>query len=434
MFQTTEQVNRRVTFRAAWQLALDNPNSKYVKEMRSKHSLQYESLVQQGWAENEAAAFVAAKDAVESTQFIYHQWANPKFMRGKLRTVFIFKNFLQNTMFMLWHYPEARVRSLLVFAFLGGMMGLPGADDMKNLIKAIGWRLFGKDWDVEQEARKMVIDLTEGKINPDMLLHGLSRYGFGAPAALGLMGIPAPTVDMSRSIGLGRLLPIDPNTLLGQGASKDPRKAALDSITQVAGYAFQVNQNFYNALTDTQLSWDDAQRWTKAMPRALAGLSRSYQALSGPDPAIRTRTGAAVIRFDTSDSVQLMEALSMAAGFQPQRLTQKWDVIMAQREAQDFWQLKRDGLLRQAWQARSSDDKENYTRAIQAIRDFNTNLPREARTQAITADNIIESFTSRARAKAMTELGLPTSRKDIPLVRDIQRLYPGAEVDVHRTR
>ena len=109
MFQTTEQINRRVTFRAAWQLALDNPSAQYVTEMVQKHSLQYQSLLQQGWAANEAAAFVVAKDAVESTQFIYHQWANPKFMRGKLRTVFIFKNFLQNTLFMLWHYPETLV-------------------------------------------------------------------------------------------------------------------------------------------------------------------------------------------------------------------------------------------------------------------------------------------------------------------------------------
>ena len=247
-------------------------------------------------------------------------------------------------------------------------MGLPGSEDMKNLIKALGWRLFGKDWDVEQEARQLVMDMTEGAINPDIFLHGLSRYGFGVPAAMALMGVPFPTVDMSKSIGLGRLLPIDPNTALGLPASKDPRKAALDSITQAAGYAFQVNQNFYNALTDTQLSWTDSQRYTKALPRALAGLSKSYQALSGDDPAIRNRQGAAVIRFDTSDSVQLMEALSLAAGFQPQRLTRKWDVIMAQREAQDFWKLKREGLLRQAWQARSSDDAENYERAISAIR------------------------------------------------------------------
>jgi hypothetical protein len=434
MFQTTEQINRRVTFRAAWQLALDNPNTQYVREMMQKHSLQYQSLIQQGWAANEAAAFVVAKDAVESTQFIYHQWANPRFMRGKLRSVFIFKNFLQNTLFMLWHYPETRVRAMLVFAFLGGMMGLPGADDMKSLIKMLGWRLFGKDWDVEQEARQLVTDITEGAINPDILLHGLSRYGFGAPAVLGMMGIPFPTVDMSRSVGLGRILPVDPNTLLGQGASKDPQKALLDSVTQAAGYAFQVSGNFYNALTDTQLSWDDSQRYTKAMPRALAGLTKSWQALSGDDPAIRTRTGAAVIRFDTSDSVQIMEALSLAAGFQPQRLTRKWDLVMAQREAQDFWQLKREGLLRQAWQARNSDDAENYERAISAIRDFNENLPDEARTKVIRAGDIKESFKERAKAQAMTELGVSRSKKDIPLVQHIQEMYPGTEIDVRRTR
>lgn len=432
MFQTAEQINRRVTFRAAWQLALDNPNSRYVQEMRKKHSLQFESLVNQGWAENEAAAFVAAKDAVESTQFIYHQWANPRFMRGKLRTVFIFKNFLQNTMFMLWNYPETRVRALLVFAFLGGMMGLPGADDLKGLIKALGWRIFGKDWDVEQEARNLVLDITKGKVSPDLLLHGASRYGFGLPAVMALAGVPFPSMDASRSIGLGRLLPVDPNVPFGQAASKDPGKAALDTVTQLAGYAFQVNSNFYNALVDTQLQADDVQRWTKVMPRALAGLSRSYQALSQGE--IRTRTGAAVIKFDTSDSAQMMEALAMAGGFQPTRLSAKWDLIMAQREAIQFWDLKREGLLRELWQARETGDQENYKRVIGAVHKYNDSLPPEARGKAITADAIIKSFETRATSKAKMEVGVPQSIYDIPLVRDIQRLYPEAEVNVRKTR
>jgi hypothetical protein len=434
MFQTTEQVNRRVTFRAAWQLALDNPTSKYVREMTLKHSLQYESLLQQHWNEREAAAFVTAKDATESTQFIYSQWANPAFMRGRLRTAFIFKNFLQNTMFMLWHYPEARVRSLLVFGMLGGMMGLPGADDLQSIIKGIGWRLFGKDWDPEQEARNLIINVTNGKINPDLLLHGASRYGFGAQAVMALAGVPAPTLDLSRSIGLGRISPVDVNTLIGQGASKDPSKAAMDSITQLAGYAFQTNANFYNALTDTQLSWDDAQRWTKAMPRALSGLSRTYQALRGPDPAIRTRTGSAVVRFDPSDTVQMMEALSMSAGFQPLRLTQKWDLIMAQREQEQFWDLKRQALLRQATQAKANDDEENFQRSLAAIRDFNDNLPDEARAKAIKASSISEAIRTHMKGAAKLESGLPTTKSDIGIVQDIQRLYPGAEIDVRRTR
>lgn len=435
MFQTTEQVNRRVTFRAAWQLALDNPYAKYVQEMKDKHSLQYESLVQQGWAENEAAAFVVAKDAVESTQFIYHQWANPRFMRGKARTAFVFKNFIQNTMFMLWHYPEARVRSLLVFAFLGGMMGLPGGEDMKELIKALGWRLFGRDWDIEQEARKLIHDLSEGRVSPDLLLHGTSRYGFGASAAMALAGVPFPTVDLSRSIGIGRLLPVDPNTLFGQGASKDPKRALMDSIAQLGGYAFQVNSNFYNAITDSRLSWDDSQRWIKAMPRALAGISRANQAAPWQDdPAIRTRTGVPVVRFDPTDSVQMMETLGLAMGFSPERLNAKWDLIMAQRETVEFWNLKREGLLRQLWQSRQTQDNENYARAIQAVRDFNANLPPEARGKAITADNILSSITTRATSQAKLEAGIGQHTTEIPLIRSLQELYPDAQVDVRRVK
>lgn len=434
MFQTTEQVNRRVTFRAAWDLALRNPTARYVQDMVAKHSIQYDSLVAQGWAENEAAAFVTAKDATESTQFIYSQWANPRFMRGKLRSVFVFKNFLQNTLFMLWHYPEARVRSLLVFAMLGGLMGLPGAEDLKGLIKALGWRLFGKDWDVEDEARRLVKEVIGGRNTADLLLHGGSRYGFGIPAVMGLMGVPFPTMDMSKSLGLGRILPVDLNTMAGQAASKDPKGAALDTVTQALGYGFQVNANFYGAIVDTQMGWGDAQRWTKAMPRALAGLSRAWQATSGDDPAIRTRTGSAVIRFDTTDTTQMMEALGMAAGFNPLRLSQKWDQIMATREATVFWDLKRQGLLRQLWQARQSDDKENYMRVVSAIQSFNQGLPKEARGKAITSDAIKASFTARIRAQIAQESGVPRAESDIPIAQRMQELYPEADVNVRRTR
>ena len=44
--------------------------------------------------ESEAAAFVTAVDATKETQFQYGREYAPRFMRGKLRSVFVFKTFI----------------------------------------------------------------------------------------------------------------------------------------------------------------------------------------------------------------------------------------------------------------------------------------------------------------------------------------------------
>ena len=43
----------------------------------------------------------------------------------------------------------------------------------------------------------------------DIALHGISRVGFGIPAVMDMVGIPVAETDMSRSVGLGQILPVD---------------------------------------------------------------------------------------------------------------------------------------------------------------------------------------------------------------------------------
>ena len=432
MFEMTEQMNRRITFRAAWSLASAKPGAKYVQEMVAKHALQYQRLRDKGWTEADAAAFVAAKDAVEATQFVYQQYAQPRFMRGHFRTVFIFKSFLQNTLFMLWNYPTAAVRSLLIMGFLGGMMGVPGAEDLRGILKAIAWKIFGADYDLEDEARKLVIDVTSGKVRPDLVLHGISRIGFGIPAAMSMVGVPLPQIDMSKSIGLGQISPVDFGQLGGPAGTANSEKVIAQQTQRASGAAFGVPFAIYKALTDGQLAWNDFKRWQSAMPRELGALTKSYRAFS--EGQERNRAGNAVVRFDVSDPQQMMEVLGMAAGFNSTRLSAQWDLIVAQREAIQYWDLRKQGLMRQAWAARKSGDKESWGQVLGAIRKFNTDLPKEARLKAITADMLRGSFTARARAGNAQESGVPTHRSDIPIVQEIQRLYPEAQVDVRRVR
>lgn len=430
MFQATEKWNRRVTFRAAFQLALEQPRAKYVIEAIQKNTHQYDRLLNAGWAPRHAAAFVTAKQATESTQYIYGQYAQPRMMRGKMRTILIFQSFVQNTLFMLWNNPTVAIRSILVMAVLGGFMGLPGMEDLKGVIKLIGKRVFGAQWDIDDEIRKFLIEHVGGEVAPDLVLHGLSRFGMGVPTVMDWIGLPAPTVDMSRSIGMGRVLPIDLNAAFGGGMK--PERNMLDTVQRGSGASFSIAFNIWKAINDSQTDLDSLARVQKALPRFAQGIARSYQAFN--EGAILNRQGNPVIRFDPQDTRQMMEILAMAGGYQPLRLTAKWDRVMAEKEAIEYWDLRRNGLLRQFWSATQSGSADDRDRVLESIRRYNEMLPDAAKGKAITSDTLRRSVDTRRRLQSLQEQGLPTQKSNVGIVQEIQRLHPQAEVDIRPVR
>jgi len=430
MFQATEKWNRRVTFRAAFQLALEQPRAKYVIEAIQKNTHQYDRLLNAGWAPRHAAAFVTAKQATESTQYIYGQYAQPRMMRGKMRTILIFQSFVQNTLFMLWNNPTVAIRSILVMAVLGGFMGLPGMEDLKGIIKLIGKRVFGAQWDLDDEIRKFLIEHVGGEVAPDLVLHGLSRFGMGVPTVMDWVGLPAPTVDMSRSIGMGRVLPIDLNAAFGGGMR--PERNMLDTVQRGSGASFSIAFNIWKAINDSQTDLDSLARVQKALPRFAQGIARSYQAFN--EGAILNRQGNPVIRFDPQDTRQMMEILAMAGGYQPLRLTAKWDRVMAEKEAIEFWDLRRNGLLRQFWSATQSGSADDRDRVRESIRRYNEMLPDAAKGKAITSDTLRRSVDTRRRLQSLQEQGLPAQKSNVGIVQEIQRLHPLAEVDIRPVR
>src|SRR5258708_36754826 len=139
------------------------------------------------------------------------------------KTLFLLKSFTQNPLFYLWNNPGAAARSLIILGAAGGLMGLPGMEDMNGIIRALAYHLFGKDFGVSCEVRQFVIDVLHGGgrvdrpgamtgaegIRPDILLHGISRVGYGLPAIADMMGniagmghIPMPVVDRHANLSM----------------------------------------------------------------------------------------------------------------------------------------------------------------------------------------------------------------------------------------
>lgn len=415
MFQTSEKLNRRVVFRAAYRLAKKDPGNAYLSELRAQNQLQAQDLLRQGWAEEDISAFLAGKDAVRKTQFEYAKWARPSFMRGKKGVVFTFFMYTQNMLWFARHSP-GRARYLLLLLATAGLLGLPGAEDLKSFIKFAARQLGGR-FDPEEEARKFLVEA--GVEKPDLLLHGISRYGFGAGAVADATGLPLPSIDLSGRLSLGRIVPgvealgrgsLDFETQLGRG------------LTDVSGAAFSIPINMLKALSDGHP--DLHKRWERAMPSALRNLSKAWRFMR--EGQERTRTGATVIEFDIHDPQEVAEIVAQAMGFVPTRLSQKWDRTIMQQEALQYWAIKRGQLLQYFdYVTLVQSDREGKADVMKAIKRFNAEVP--VPSLKITGPDMLRSVKERERRRKMFERGIPGTRRDVPLVRNINRLFPEVE-------
>jgi len=424
MFEMTEQYNRRLAARAALDLGYANPNHAEVKAAVAENGIIYKELTDpkgMNWTPQEAGAFLAAQRAVNHTQFEYAQYARPRVMRGPIGgTAFVFKLFAQNTMFNLLSNPSMLARWLVVMGALGGLQGLMGFENVNSLIKTLAYRLFGKDFDLEDEARHFARSVVNEDYAPDMLMHGLSSRGFGIPTVMHSLGMNwFPTVDMSKSVGFGDVLGFDPFAPLG--ATKNPKEEELRQVTRAAGAAFGLPLSIYDFASSNQ-NFTDLKKYEAIAPRFLGNLSHAYRwATQGKEV---NSAGNAVVRFNVADTEQMMEILARVGGFQPKRLTQEWEAISAINEAGAFWDLRRSGLLRQFAETVKTKDPENRQRVVEAIKKFNHDLPPEARGKAITTQQLQSSVQQRLRVQQMQESGLPAAKSNVPIAREMEKYYP----------
>jgi len=465
-FEHAEQFNRRVAFRAALNLALKKPNSRIVQQAMKFNTVEYANL-QRGpynFTQAQAQAIVTANYVTEQTQYTYAKEFRPRFMRGPLgATVFVFKKYIQSTLFMLGQNPDVLLRYLLISALIGGLGNLPYAEDISSMIRAIWGYFFKQDVSVERAARKWITELSNGTVPADIVLHGIARRGFGLPALLDLMGsfatgkpgrgwaaphhdeqgqpqgfnvnVPFPVLDRSKAIGMGPILPVDPGKMFNP---TDVDKTISEQAQKASGAVFSVGFNIYKGLVEQHLSWGDPKRWEKMVPRGLADASKSFRAFY--EGRERTRGGpgggSTVVSYDIRDTEQMMEALAIAAGYQPLRVQAKWDLVMAQQEVTKFWDQQRSALMEQLYEAHAGRRPEEINKTIDAIQNFNDKMKQSDYLYAkqITSEAAKKSVEAHFRARQLREAGVPAQKTNIPIAREMQRLYPESTVDVRPVR
>jgi len=295
-----------------------------------------------------------------------------------------------------------------------------GYENINSIIKTLGWQIFGQNWDLDDEVRHFAHDILNDRIGADLLLHGGAAKGFGMPAVMHSMGFNAfPTFDVSKSVGFGDPLGFDP--LKPLQPTKQPKEEIFRQMERASGAAFGLPMSLYDFAASTQ-NFGELKKYEALIPRWMGSLSHAYR--YGTQGMETNRAGNAVVRFDPTDTEQMMEILGRAAGLQPRRLTEAWEKVTGVSEEATYWDLRRQGLLRQFGDAVKKNDEAGKEKTMEAIRNYNNKLPDEARTKGITAKELKASIEQRLKVQALQEAGLPAQKANIPIARELEKYYP----------
>jgi hypothetical protein len=455
MFEMSEQVNRRVTFRAALDLAQQKPKAPIVTEAVNRRPDEYGILTTvEGYTPAQAKAIITALHIVEETQVVYGHYARPRILRGFGGSVLIFERYMQAMIMLMVHNKGMAVRSMLLMALLGGLGGLPGSEDLMGLIKAAYKRLgFGSN--PEHDLRKWILQQFDGQIEPDIILHGLARRGFGIPAILDALGstwtgqpgrglegskpgvnVAAPVLDFSKSVGMGQILPVQIGKLMEPQEKQD--KTIAEQAQRATGAGWSIFFNMYKAISDQKLAMTDPKRWEKMLPREMGAISKAYRAYE--EGRERTRSAgpagaSTVVNYDVRDTEQLMEVIAKGLGYNVFREAAKWDFVIAKQEAEAHVKMERNGLVEQFFEAWSGKDQREIGAVRESILKYNEELKgTEWRGYQITSKSLEASMEARQRERIGQEAGLPMQKRQGPVLQHFRELYPEAKgvIDVRK--
>ena len=430
MFGKTERFNRELTFAMTFDLAMQAQGSgkqnKYLSTLFTNNSIEILDLISRtGMTQEEAVATIAAKEAIDRTQFTYSPWARPKFMRGNVvaSDLLVFFGYIQSALYAVRHNP-GRIKTLLTMFALYGMMGLPFAGDLDKLIEALARRLFGKDWSPQQEARELIVLLSKNtafeKTGADLFLHGISRFGFGP----GLLpeGWGAPRFDASANGSMGNIIPVVPDMVKGWGHYGKWKEMVGDAAQKGAGagygYFFSLLQ--FLAADPHTANW---KKWEAIMPRALKAASKGTRyATAGEE---KSRSGAVIAQFDPRDPDDLATIVTQFLGFTPQKLAVHYEALQQKKESEMFYKGWRMALYTQLNEAIQGGTKEVIDDVLSGILKYNAEVQRQGiASMQINTRQAISSLKGRARSRVLEEQGLPVTKGAVPLYQRIDESFP----------
>lgn len=200
-FTFAERMNRLVTFIAAARVAQKRAVQENAKRVLAGDALARAEVLR-NWNPKSFAEW-----AVDESQYRMGKANRPSVMRGVGSAIMQFKGFMLQTMEAWYrmaalHGKEgkyAAAASLLALYSLSGLWGLPGADDLRELLESIYKTITGKDLDLKTELRAWIARTSGSNALSQIVTKGAS-YPLG--------------VDLTR-VGMGSIVPDSPLAAAG---------------------------------------------------------------------------------------------------------------------------------------------------------------------------------------------------------------------------
>lgn len=243
-FSYAERLNRLVTFIASARLA-DKPGVKArAMQVYGRNNLARQTVLR-NWSAETLADFM-----IDETQFRMGKANRPVIMRGMGSVIMQFKGFVMQSLEAWFRWAsqggmqgvKAAAMSIGAIALMGGLWGIPGADDLRDLVEKAYKQVTHQDLDLKTELRMGLYEATGQRWISEVASKG-ATYPFG--------------LDLSR-IGMGNIAPDSPLQVFGIPADLfigRPSRAFQKGVNgDVVGAAAEMLPNFLKNPV-TALSW-----------------------------------------------------------------------------------------------------------------------------------------------------------------------------------
>jgi len=281
----------------------------------------------------------------------------------------------------------------IITLLLAGYEGLPGAENLLDMLQVLWRKLFKTD--VRKELREFVQSIGG---DPVTWSRGMSHDIAG--------------FDLSRSVGLGRLVP----------GTDTISKTSTDVQRQMGGIVFDMmgpTGGLIEWAMNTAFDNKPIEESYKRIPGAIGNVASAYA--WGQD-GVRSPTGALITRdLETGELRDLttLEVFGKALGFNPTVISQNRELLFEQHDARMYWFARRDRVLDDLWKATVQGDREAIADSRKGVAAFNEAIPESFRGQMrITPKEIADSRKARMRGMQLEEAGQPPSKR-------YRKLYEG---------
>jgi hypothetical protein len=359
-------------------------------------------------------AYQTAYNATQVTQFNYAKWNKPAAARGRKALLYMFRGYMQGSAYFIVN-DKGRWRAIALMLALGGIIGVPLAKELMDILDAMGTKFKEKTGmkNPKVDSRKDLEDLIKQiGIDPDWVMNGLSRTSLGLHNLGRALGVPFPAVDMSSSIQQTYI----PGTeavrriITGQGDFDTTVAQGLTDLIGVAG------RQPYTMLRAAAEGSPRSQVYLKAFaPAALKNLGLSYSFLK--EGRVVNSQGDTLVTFDPSDPEQFAEAMGQAIGFTPTALSRIREKDFAAADTIQYYVALKERLITNLDVAIQQEDGKAKEAAVDAIRQFNTVVPPEF---ALNGKQLNEAIRERAKNHTIRSKGLPTVRRYVGIYQNYQ--------------